>query len=52
MKIAKLDKKDQIIERLNQEIERLERQIDEQAKLIAAQSEREFPECFRPSPPA
>ena len=40
MKIAKLDKKDQIIERLNQEIERLERQIDEQAKLIAAQSER------------
>ena len=40
MKIAKLDKKDQIIEQLNQEIERLERQIDEQAKIIAAQSER------------
>ena len=40
MKVAKLDKKDQIIEQLNQEIERLERQIDEQAKIIATQSER------------
>ena len=40
MKVAKLDKKDQIIEQLNQEIEGLKCQIDEQAKIIAAQSER------------
>ena len=40
MKIAKLDKKDQIIEQIRQENEHLKLQIEEQAKIIAAQSER------------